>query len=398
MSRYDLEAAIHRLQNLGVDTNTLHQDYNKIPLENIDLSKVEKAAPSNVKVVSKHTVIIDSRQRNYSIYPDANNYLVELMQPHKNVERIELIAAIMPKTEYNVNSENNLLIVTISGIVKQLKLTDGQYFIGSNVVGSPNYISNGSVPVSGLIAEVVSVLNTHPNSGGAFNAFLATVPAVNGGTGQNASPLNRVIITNSSVNFSIDFTNNTFTSGSPFRLLGFKKQIYTSNLLNVIYGSSNTGICTPDDLTNSNLHVVNINSIASIYDYDMLDDPKYIIMQVEFGNKSADRIESIDIANNQKFAAVIYDNNESDTISTYNTTTSPTGYIQLQQFRPPGRLKALKGQDFDKKIISFDPPFTLENFKFSYYKYDNTFYQFHNREHLLTFEIDVADFDPKYRY
>ena len=44
MSRYDVEAALHRLQNLGVDTNTLHQDYNKIPLENIDLSKVEKAA------------------------------------------------------------------------------------------------------------------------------------------------------------------------------------------------------------------------------------------------------------------------------------------------------------------------------------------------------------------
>ena len=397
MSRYDIEAAMHRLQRLGVDTDNFQQDYNKIPIENIDLSKVEKAAPINKKVVSKHTIIIDSRQRNYSIYPDANNYLVELMEAHKNVERIELIAAIMPKTEYNVNSENNLLIVTITGIVKQLRLTDGQYFIGSNVIGSPNYISDGNVPVSGLIAEVVNILNTHPNSGNAFNAFLATTPYINGGTGQNASPLNRVIITNSSINFSIDFTNNTFTSGSPFRLLGFKKQIYTSNTLNVIYGSSNTGICIPADLTTPNLHVVNINSIASIYDYDMLDDPKYIIMQVEFGNKSADRIESIDIANNHKFAAVIYDNNESDTISTYSTT-SPTGNIQLQQFRPPGRLKALKGQDFDKKIITFDPPFTLDNFKFSFYKYDNTFYQFHNREHLLTFEIDVADFDPKYRY
>ena len=398
MSRYDVEVAMHRLQKLGVDTNNLHQDYNKIPVENIDLSKVEKGSPSNIKIVSKHTIIIDSRQRNYSIYPDSNNYLVELMQPHKNVERIELIAAIMPKTEYNVNSENNLLIVTISGIVKQLRLTDGQYFIGSNVVGSPNYISNGDIPVSGLIAEVVSILNTHPNSANSFNAFLATVPAVNGGTGSNASPLNRVIITNSSVTFSIDFTNNTFTSGSPFRLLGFKKQIYTSNIVNIIYGSSNTGICTPGNLINSTEFVVNINSIASIYDYDILDDPKYIIMQVEFGNKSADRIESIDIANNQKFAAVIYDNNESDTISTYNSTADSSGYIQLQQFRPPGRLKALKGQDFDKKIISFDPSFTLENFKFSFFKYDNTFYQFHNREHLLTFEIDVADFDPKYRY
>ena len=65
MSRYDIDAAIHKLQKLGVDTNNLHQDYNKIPLENIDLSKVEKQAPTNLKVVSKHTIIIDSRQRNY---------------------------------------------------------------------------------------------------------------------------------------------------------------------------------------------------------------------------------------------------------------------------------------------------------------------------------------------
>ena len=82
MSRYDIEAAVHRLQKLGVDTDNFQQDYNKIPIENIDLSKVEKAAPINKKVVSKHTIIIDSRQRNYSIYPDANNYLVELMEAH----------------------------------------------------------------------------------------------------------------------------------------------------------------------------------------------------------------------------------------------------------------------------------------------------------------------------
>ena len=55
-------------------------------------------------------------------------------------------------------------------------------------------------------------------------------------------------------------------------------------------------------------------------------------------------------------------------------------------------------KDDDKKILNFEPPITLENFKISFYKYDNTFYNFHNREHMLTFELDVADYDPKYRY
>ena len=54
--------------------------------------------------------------------------------------------------------------------------------------------------------------------------------------------------------------------------------------------------------------------------------------------------------------------------------------------------------DFDKKIVTFTPPITLENFKISFYKYDNTYYNFNNREHMLTFEIDVADYDPSYRY
>jgi hypothetical protein len=34
-----------RLNELGVDTTDLHQDYYKIPLENIDLTKIEKELP-----------------------------------------------------------------------------------------------------------------------------------------------------------------------------------------------------------------------------------------------------------------------------------------------------------------------------------------------------------------
>ena len=116
MSQYDVDAAIHRLQNLGVDVSNLHRDYYKIPLENIDLQKTELEHPKKGKVLSKHNIIIDSRQRDYSIYPYPSNYLIELMEPHRNVERIELVAAMLPKTEYNVNSENNLLLVTIGGL------------------------------------------------------------------------------------------------------------------------------------------------------------------------------------------------------------------------------------------------------------------------------------------
>ena len=389
--------AMMRLRQLGVDTSELNQDYYKIPLENTDLSKIEREHPTKAKINSKHTIIVDSRQRDYSIYSHPNNYLINLSVPYRNVEKIELIAAMLPKTEYNVISENNLILLTIDGIQEPLLLTPGQYSIGSNEQGKPDYISSGYYPINGVIAEVKRVLNTHPLSGNSFNVFLATVPPPNG-TGKNASVLNRILITNDLVHFSIDFTNTNYSSGSPFRLLGFQKDIIWSVSTNVIYGSNNYGNCTSSELQIGTTHTVNIPSIQSIYDYDLQDDPQYIIMQLVFGNKTADRIESSDIATNQKFAVILYDSNDPDNISSYDSSTLPGNNVQFKTDRKTGRLKALKGADFDKKIISFDPPITLESLTISFNKYDNTLYNFHNREHLLTFELDVAEFDPRYKY
>jgi hypothetical protein len=390
--------AIEELDSLGVDTSNLNEDYYKVPLEGMDLSKYEKEHPKKGKVVSKHTIIIDSRQRDYSLYPTPSYYQVELMEPHRNVERIELIAAMMPKTCYNINSENNLILLTINGLQQALYLTPGQYLIGSNIQGNVNYQANGTGVFTGLMSELENTLNTHTNSGNNFNVFLATAPSSSGGTGVNAAILNRIIITNSSVSFSIDFTNTGYISGSPFRVLGFYKQIYTSNTSNVIYGSDDLGTCTQSNLNNGTTHTISIASLVGIFDYDLKDDPQYLIMQLDFGNRSAERVESIDVATNQKFAMVIYDANEPDNIQNYNYTTTTNGNVQIGFSRPAGRLKALKGSDFDKKVLEFSPPITLENFTISFFKYDNTPYDFNNREHLLTFELDVADYDPTYRY
>lgn len=394
---YDIQQAIQRLKKLGVSSEDLHQDYYKIPMENIDLTKIEKQLPKKSKVVTKHNLIVDSRQRDYTIYQRPNNYLINLSESYRNVERLELVAAMLPKTEYNINSDNNLLVVTINNVTQQLILTPGQYLIGSNVIGNVNYIANGAVVVNGLLAEVQRVLNTHTYSNNDFNVFLVTTPEP-GGTGLNASVLNRIAITNTSIDFTIDFTNNNYSSGSPFRVLGFYKQVYTSSIGNTIYGTDDLGSCTPANLTNGTTFSLSVQSLLSVFDYNLKDDPQYLIMELEFGNKVAERVESTDIATNQKFAVIIYDANDPDNLQTFNSTSVSTNGVQISTSRPPGRLKALKGTDFDKKIVTFNPPITLENLKFSFYKYNNELYNFNNREHMLTFEIDTADYDPNYRY
>jgi len=387
MNNYSVETALQKLLDLGVDPD----DYYSIPIQDAQIDKIEKEFPKRNKLVTKHYIIIDSRQRNYSLYPNPNNYFIELFESLHSVERLELTAVVIPKTEYNVNSENNLLIVTVGGITKKLFLTPGQYLIGSNIYGSPDYISNGdNSTLWGLIGELKRVLNQAFSD---FDVFLATVPSPEG-TGSNASVLNRVVITNSSSDFIIDFTNNNYTNGSPFRILGFDKKVINSSIGNYIYGSDDSGKCSVNDLFVNTPYQITINSLVGKYDYNLLDDPKYIIMKLEFGknsNTSGDRTESIDVATNRKFAMIIYDANEVDNIQTYNSITDGTSYVKIKVDRKPGRLKALKGTDFDKKIINFVPPVNVENFNISFYKYDNTPYDFHNREHMLSFELDVID-------
>jgi hypothetical protein len=395
MSTDDRQLILSRLAELGVDV----EDYYKIPTENIVLKDIEKELPKKGKKISKHAIMVDSRQRNYNLYPTPDKYFIELFETHRNVERIELIAAMLPKTEYNVTSENNLLLVTVNAITKPLYLTPGEYILGSNSYGVIDYVASGNNNSTwGLLGELKRILNEGFSD---FDVFLTTAPSPydsqpSSGTGRNAAVLNRIVITNSASDFSIDFTNTGYTNGSPFRILGFDKNVIISNTSNYIYGSSQTGECTVDNLFSDAPYQLSINSVISKYDYNLLDDPKYIIMNLEFGingNQAAERVESIDVATNRKFAMIIYDANESDNLQTYNGTSTGTSDVQLKVSRKPGRLKALKGSDFDKKIINFSPPVTIDNFNLSFLKYDNTSYNFNNREHMLLFEIDVIDHD-----
>jgi hypothetical protein len=381
----------------------MNNDYYKIPSEKLTLNEPKLTAN---KVVKKHNIIIDSRQRNYDLYPTPSEYMIDLYEPHRNVEKIELTAVVLPKTEYNVNSENNLLIVTIGGITNPLYLNIGQYYIGSNTQGKLDYSTNDNNNIFGLTAELERTLNTHSvvvDSGLKFKVLLVTAPGPEDpltpsrGTGRYASVLNRIVIINEN-EFSIDFRNIDYQSDSPYRLLGFDKLLITSNRNNYIYGNNiDPYSCTNYDLQQGEPLLITSNSILSNYDYSIIEDPKFIIMELEFGNNSAERVESNYKNTNQKFAVIIYDANEPDNIYTYNTQTDVSGNVKLGIVKPPGRLKALKGSDFDKKIIEFPLPILIENFKIIFTKYDGKPYNFNNREHLLIFELSVVEFDPKYR-
>ena len=46
--------------------------------------------PSDKPIIAKHIFAVDSRQRDYNIYPYANNYYVPIPERYRNVTGIEL--------------------------------------------------------------------------------------------------------------------------------------------------------------------------------------------------------------------------------------------------------------------------------------------------------------------
>lgn len=65
--------------------------------------------------------LIDSRNRNYLLYPSVSNYKIPLNTEYEYIEEIELISCHLPKTIYTINENNNILKIKYNQIEYSLK-------------------------------------------------------------------------------------------------------------------------------------------------------------------------------------------------------------------------------------------------------------------------------------
>jgi len=77
--------------------------------------------------ISKH-LVIDSRDRDYILYPDSNQYRIEIPQEWKDVTSLELTLAQIPNTFYNINESNDIFYISdsVDNIVS-VQVPEGQY-------------------------------------------------------------------------------------------------------------------------------------------------------------------------------------------------------------------------------------------------------------------------------
>ncbi len=83
--------------------------------------------PANEVIQGKHIFVVDSRQRDFQNWPNPNHYQLPIYDVFHNVNEIELKAAMIPKTEYNIHSSNNALDVSVGDGVSSIIVEDGGF-------------------------------------------------------------------------------------------------------------------------------------------------------------------------------------------------------------------------------------------------------------------------------
>lgn len=122
MEKYMREMMLEKPIKKKVDMNENIKNIN----QDVLISPEEYKKTIN-KYIKKVDILIDSRDRNYDEY-DSNNYILDLHKEINNVFSIELIYGIIPKSEYIVNLNNNILYVEeVSGNVIQVEIPVGNY-------------------------------------------------------------------------------------------------------------------------------------------------------------------------------------------------------------------------------------------------------------------------------
>lgn len=73
--------------------------------------------------------VVDSRDRDYIIYPNANNYKINVPEEYRDVVSVELALAQIPNSGYNITTNNNAFYIRedVNSIPFRLSITPGKY-------------------------------------------------------------------------------------------------------------------------------------------------------------------------------------------------------------------------------------------------------------------------------
>jgi hypothetical protein len=81
-------------------------------------------------------LVIDSRERNMTLFPNPNKYEINLTDFIPNVSSIKLVSSTFPFSSYLINKNNNMLYVEVKGVAYAVGIEIGDYASGTDLATS----------------------------------------------------------------------------------------------------------------------------------------------------------------------------------------------------------------------------------------------------------------------
>jgi hypothetical protein len=199
-------------------------------------------------------------------------------------------------------------------------LREGEYIVGGNPVPP-------AVLPSSLLLEIQNAMNFEVN-GGAYDSasvgpfavrLVSQYPELGATAGTpeasntNSTKFNRIQIINvNSDPWELLFCTGPNKMRSSNRILGFNITDFDN------YFS------TPAVVVGAGTLIPAGTSIRAPYDYNLVDDPEFVIMELYAGNQSFDRTRSVASSVDHKFAVLFFDSNNPSTLHDLSSGTGGT--------------------------------------------------------------------------
>jgi hypothetical protein len=362
--------------------------------------------------ITKH-LVVDSRDRDYLLYPTSNKYRIDVPQEWKDVTSIELTLAQIPNTFYNITIANNVFYISDSANnILSVNIPEGQY-------NNESLIDTLNGKYGDLFINFDSKLNFSRNP---INLKLRI---------QSNRSNNQEFIYN--LNYVLNDTCSC-NLNSVDKTIGFINMQYTSEMIDLSYiyvssgGITNTGTVSDQDYTLYKLKATEINnvevdftSIFYVNDYFLLYDSvnkvTYSCQVYQIKNDNTIIFEELDNKNPSSISGYIF-KNISILYSPYIFQIENKPYVILK-LKGATLLNSVGGADGAYTLI---PLLNLENtivnqstipvhsvikyynpplgkmywIDIEFLNFDGTLFDFRGQENMLMFNVSLLNQPGKY--
>lgn len=362
--------------------------------------------------ISRH-IVIDSRDRDYLLYPNSNQYRVQLPEDFRDVVSMELTLGQIPNTFYNITPSNNVFYISDSpNNIVSINIPEGQY---DNIT----LLDALNGKYGDLFINIQSKFNFSRNP---VNLKLRI---------QSNRATNQEFIYN--LNYVLNDNCSPCQLNSIDKTIGFINMQYVSNTIDLSYINvnqiSDTGLRSDQDYPLYKLVAnkiyngieVDFTSIFYINDYFILNDTisgnTYNCQIYEIKNDYTIVFEELDGNNPINISGIIFQN-ISILYSPYIFHVENKPYVILKV----GGAKLLNSISASENAFTIIPLLNLENTIINYAtipvhgvikyfnppqdrllwvdikfeNYDGTLFDFRGQENMLMFTLTLLNQPGKY--